>query len=329
MKRRDFITLAGAALLPIARPVALHAQPSAFPLIGFLSGASPAGWESYLAAFHRGLGETGYVEGRNVSIEYRWAMDRYDQLPALAAELVERHATVIVAAGGTRPVLAAKAASTSIPIVFTGIPDPVEARLVASLNRPGGNLTGVGILTTTIIPKRFELLHTLVPNATVFGILVNSASPFANLEIVTARTAAAARGLTLQALQVATETEFEAAFAELSAQRGDALIVSAEPLFNSRRNALIELAARHRIPAMYGWPEYPKAGGLASYGPDLADQYRLCGTYAGRILKGEKAAELPVAQPAKFYYVVNLMTAKALGLDPPGTALAIADEVIE
>jgi putative ABC transport system substrate-binding protein len=306
-----------------------RAQPGTLPLIGFLGSAAPSGWESYLAAFHRGLAEIGYVDGLNVRIENRRAQGRYEQHPALAAELVERRATVIVAAGGTTPVLAARAATSSTPIVFTGIPDPVEAGLVASLNRPGGNLTGVGILTTAIIPKRVELLHALIPNAMVFGILVNPASPFAALEVSAARRATAARGLTLQVLEAATENELEPAFAKLAAQRGDALIVSAEPFFTSRRNTLVALAARHALPTMYGWPDYPRTGGLASYGPDLPDQYRLCGTYAGRILKGEKAADLPVAQPAKFYLVLNLKTAKALALDLPATAVAIADEVIE
>jgi putative ABC transport system substrate-binding protein len=329
MKRRDFLTLAGAAVLPGLRPIASNAQPSPFPLIGFLGSAAPAGWETYLAAFHRGLSEIGFVDGLNVTIEYRWARGQYDRLPALAAELVERRATVIVAAGGTTPALAAKAATSSIPIVFTGIPDPVEAGVVASLNRPGGNLTGVGILTTAIIPKRVELLHSLMPKAMVFGILVNSASPYGSLEVSAARAAAAARGLTLHPVQAAADNELEPAFSALRAQRGEALIVSAEPFFNSRRDLLIALAARHAVPAIYGWPEYPKAGGLASYGPDLADQYRLCGTYTGRILKGERAADLPVAQPAKFYFVLNLKTAKTLALDLPPTAVAIADEVIE
>jgi putative tryptophan/tyrosine transport system substrate-binding protein len=330
MKRREFITLGGgAAMVPMIWPVTLRAQQRAMPLIGFLGSASPMGWENYIAGFHRGLNEVGFVEGRNVKIEYRWAQGNYNQLPVLAAELIGLRATVIVAAGGTNPALAAKAATTSIPIVFTGVGDPVESRVVASLSRPGGNLTGASVLTTMIVAKRFELLSALVPKATVFGILVNPASPTADREVSTAREVAAARRMSLHALKATAENEFDAVFSNFATLGGDALIVSADPFFNSRRDQLIGLAARRAIPTIYGWPEYPNAGGLASYGPDLSDMYRHSGVYAGRILKGEKPSDLPVIQPTKFHFAVNLETAKALRLELPPTVLAIVDEVIE
>jgi len=328
MRRREFISILGgaAAAWPLAAPAQ---QPAKLPIIGFLGTASPMGWENYIAGFHRGLSEVGFVEGRNVKIEYRWAQGNYDQLPALAAELNGLRATVIVAAGGSIAALAAKAAAPTIPIVFTGTADPVEQGMVASLNRPGGNLTGVSLLTNVIVAKRFELLSAMVPKATVFGILVNPASPTVDREVTTAREAAAARRMSLHELRAATEKEFEAVFADFAAQHGEALIVSADPFFNSRRNRLIGLAARRAIPTIYGFSEYPNAGGLASYGPDLSDQYRLSGIYAGRILNGEKPSDLPVIQPAKFHFVVNLETAKTLRLELPSTVLAIADEVIE
>jgi putative ABC transport system substrate-binding protein len=330
MNRRKFIAFgAGAVMLPAIWPGTLRAQQRTTPLVGFLGSASPIGWENYVAGFHRGLNETGFVEGRNVKIEYRWAQGKYDQLPSLAAELIGLRASIIVAAGGLVPVLAARAATTSTPIVFTGVSDPVEAGVVASLNRPGGNLTGAAILTNVIVAKRFELLSALVPKATVFGILVNRHSPNADREVSRAREVAAARKLSLHAARASAENEFDAVFADFADQRVEALIVSADPFFNSRRNQLIGLAARRAIPTIYGWPEYPNAGGLASYGPDLSDQYRLCGNYAGRILKGEKISDLPVIQPAKFHFVINLETAKTLRLEVPATMLAFADEVIE
>jgi putative ABC transport system substrate-binding protein len=329
LRRRELMSLlVGAAAMPIVGLRPSYAQ-RALPLIGFLGGVSPIGWENYLAGFHRGLAEAGFVAGQNVKIEYRWAQGRYDQLPALAAELVARNPAVIIAAGGIAPAQAAKAATSSIPIVFTGVPDAVGDGLVASLNRPGGNVTGMSLLTTALLAKRFELLSALAPKANVFGMLVNTKNPGADRELATARDAAATRGMKLHRLAATTEGEHEAAFADLAARDGRALIVSTDPSFNSRRDHLITLAARHAIPTMYGWPEYPNAGGLASYGPDLADQYRLCAIYAGRILKGAKPADLPVIQPTKFLFVVNLKTAKTLGLEPSPTALAIADDVIE
>jgi putative ABC transport system substrate-binding protein len=329
VRRREFIKLlAGAAATPMVGLRPSNAQ-RVLPLIGFLGGVSPIGWENYLAGFHRGLAETGFVEGQNVKIEYRWAQGRYDQLPALAAELVARNPAVIIAAGGIAPAQAAKAATSSIPIVFTAVPDAVRDGLVESLGRPGGNLTGMSVLTTVLIAKRFELLSVLAPQATVFGMLVNAGNPGADREVSAARDAAAARGMSLHELAATAESEIEAAFADLVARDGRALIVSTDASFTIRRDRVIALAARYAIPTIYGWPEYPNAGGLASYGPDLADQYRLCAVYAGRILKGAKPAELPVIQPTKFQFVLNLKTAKTLGLELPPTALAIADEVIE
>ena len=330
MNRRAFLLALGLApALPALGARPSHAQQRVLPLIGFLASASPIGWENYLAGFHRGLNEAGFVEGQNVKIDYRWAQGEYDRLPALAAELIARNPAVIIASGGTPPALAAKAATSAIPIVFTGIADPIADGLVASLNRPGGNVTGMSLLTIALLAKRFELLSMLVPKARVFGLLGNSSNPNAEREVSTARDAAAARGMRLHGMLVNTVDDFEKAFADLAAQGGHALIVSTDPFFNSRRGALIALAARHVIPTIYGWPEYPNAGGLASYGPDLSDQYRLCGVYAARILKGARPADLPVVQPTKFQFVVNLRTAKELGLELSPTALALADEVIE
>jgi len=328
-RRREFITLLGiVAATPVLWSRPSHAQ-RPLPLIGFLGSVSPIGWENYLAGFHRGLSEVGFVEGQNVKIEYRWAQGRYDQLTALAAELVARNPAVIIASGGNPPVFAAKAATTSIPIVFTAVPDAVGDGLVASLNRPGGNVTGLSVLTTAVLAKRFELLSALTPKATVFGLLVNPSNPGAAREMSTLADAAATRGMKMHRLAATSDSELDAAFADLVAQGGRGLIVSTDPSFNSRRDHIIALAARHAIPTIYGWPEYPNAGGLASYGPDLTEHYRLCAVYAGRILKGEKPADLPVIQPTKFKYVINLKTGKALGLEVPPTALAIADEVIE
>jgi putative ABC transport system substrate-binding protein len=328
VRRRELITLLGCTVAAAAGPRSSYAQ-RALPLIGFLGGVSPIGWENYLAGFHRGLAEAGFVVGQNVKIEYRWAQGRYDQLPALAAELIARNPAVIIAAGGIAPAQAAKAATSSIPIVFTAVPDAIADGLVESLSRPGGNATGMSVLTTVLVAKRFELLSTLAPKATVFGMLVNPGNPGADREVSAVREAAAARGMSLHGLAATTEAEIEAAFADLVARNGRALIVSTDATFNIRRDLLIALSARHAIPTIYGWPDYPNAGGLASYGSDLADQYRLCAVYAGRILKGAKPADLPVMQPTKFQFVLNLKTAKTLGLELSPTTLAIADDVIE
>jgi putative ABC transport system substrate-binding protein len=326
MHRRGFIAGIGAAA---ASPLLVRAQQPARPVVGFLSSASPIGWESRVDAFRDGLRSQGFVEGANVAIEYRRAQGNFDRLPALAGELAGLRVAVIVASGGPTPAVAASKASSSIPIVFTGVPDPVERGLVASLNRPARNMTGVSVQTTELLPKRFELLSALVPKADVFGLLGNPNSPSQLDEVNIVQPAAAARGKSLVALNAGSESDFESAFDTLAAKKCGAFILSVDSFFNSRRDALIALSGRHRIPTMYGWPEFPRAGGMASYGPDLAEQYRLSGVFAGRILKGEKPQDLPVMQPTKFNFLLNLKTMKALNIEPPPNILALADEVIE
>ena len=325
MQRREFI-LGGAAA---AWPLAARAQPRAIPVVGFLSSASPIGWDIYLGAFREGLRSQGFVEGKNVTIEYRWAEGNFDHLPALAAELVSLRPAVMVASGGPTPAVAASKASSTIPIVFTGVPDPVERGLVASLNRPASNMTGVSVQTTELLPKRFELLSALVPAAEIFGLLSNPNSPVRDDEVRIAQPAAAARGKSLISVSARSESDFAAVFDNLTEKKCGALILSVDSFFNSRREALIALAERHRIPAMYGWPEFPRAGGMASYGPDLAEQYRLSGIFVGRILQGEKPQDLPVMQPTKFNFILNLKAMKALNIEAPANILALADEVIE
>jgi putative ABC transport system substrate-binding protein len=325
MQRREFI-LGGAAA---AWPLAARAQPQPIPVVGFLSSASPTGWDIYLAAFRDGLRSQGFVEGKNVKLEYRWAEGKFDHLPALAAELVHLRPALMVASGGPAPAVAASNASSTIPIVFTGVPDPVERGLIASLNRPASNLTGVSVQTTELLPKRLELLSALVPKAEIFGLLGNPNSPSRNDEVRITQTAAAARGKSLVAVAAGSESDFAAVFDSLAGKRCAALILSVDSFFNSRREALIALAERHRIPAMYGWPEFPRAGGMASYGPDLAEQYRLSGIFVGRILQGEKPQDLPVMQPTKFNFILNLKAMKALNIEAPANILALADEVIE
>jgi putative ABC transport system substrate-binding protein len=327
MKRREFIMLLGGA--PVVLPLAARAQQPSIPVIGFLGSASPVGWGIYVAAFRKGLLESGFVVGENVTIEYRWANDNYDRLPALAAELANLRVALIVASGGTVSAVAARSASSTIPIVFTGSPDPVGLGLVASLNRPGGNLTGLSILTTEILPKRFEFLSALVPKAEIFGMLVNPTSLSSADEAKVAQATAAARAISVVSINTSSEREFGPAFDFFVARKCDSLLVSVDPLFNSQRDAIIALAGRHRIPTMYGWPEFPRAGGMASYGPDLLEQYRLSGVFAGRILKGGKPQDIPVMQPTKFNFVLNLKTMKALNIEPPANILALADEVIE
>jgi putative tryptophan/tyrosine transport system substrate-binding protein len=326
MKRRAFIAGFGAVA---AWPLAARAQQQPVPMIGFLSSASPIGWDNYLAAFRDGLRQQGMAEGKNIAIEYRWANGNFGQLPALAAELVGLRVAVIVASGGTTSAVAAKTASSTIPIVFTGVPDPVEGGLVASLNRPATNLTGVSVLTTELLPKRFELLSALVPKAEVFGLLSNPNSPTHSDEVKAVQPATVARGKSLISLNAGSESDFEPAFDTFVEKNCGALILSVDAFFNNHRDAIIALAGRHRIPTMYGWPEYPRAGGMASYGPDLSEQYRLSGTFVGRILKGEKPQDLPVMQPTKLNFVINLKTMKALNIEAPANILALADEVIE
>jgi putative ABC transport system substrate-binding protein len=325
MQRREFILGGAAAMWPLAA----RAQRQAIPVIGFLGSASPVGWDIYVDGFRDGLRNQGFVEGKNVAIEYRWAEGSFGRLPALATELVNLQPTVIVASGGPTPAIAASKATSTIPIVFTGVPNPVESGLVASLNRPAGNMTGVSVLTTELLPKRFELLSALVPGAEIFGLLGNPNSPTRNDEVRITQTAAMARGKSLIPVVAGSESEFAAVFDTLAEKKCGTLIVSVDAFFNSRRDTLIALADRHRIPTMYGWPEFPRAGGMASYGPNLVEQYRLAGVLVGRILQGEKPQDLPVMQPTKFIFILNLKTMKALNVDAPANILALADEVIE
>ena len=326
MRRRDFTTiLAGAA----AYPLLAGAQQKAMPVIGFLSGGSPGPAAPSVAAFRQGLSETGYVEGQNVAIEYRWAEGKYDRLPALAADLVGGRVDLIVATGGTPPPLAAKNATSTIPIVFTAIGDPVAAGLVASLARPSANITGFSDMAVELMPKRLELLSELIPHAKIIALLVNSNSPTAESFIRNAQEAARSKGVQLPILRAGSEGEIETAFASLMQLQAGAIVVVADPFFFARREQLVALASRHAVPAIYHFREFAAAGGLISYGTSTIAVLRQVGVYAGRILKTEKPADLPVQQPTKFELVINLKTAKTLGLTVPQTLLARADEVIE
>jgi putative ABC transport system substrate-binding protein len=299
------------------------------PVIGFLSSSSPGPTAPYMAAFRQGLSETGYVEGQNVAIEYRWAEGRYDRLPALAADLVGRNVDLIATGGGTSSAFAAKSATSTIPIVFCGLGDPVGEGLTASLSRPGANVTGMSLVTRELNAKRLELLSELVPRAQTITLLVNPTSSNAEQVIGDVDEAARVKGVRLNILKAAAENEFETVFASLVEPQAGALLVGSDPFFNSRRDELVALMARYAIPAMYEWREYVAAGGLISYGASLVVTYRQAATYVGRILAGAKPADLPVQQPTKFELVINLKTAKALGLSVPPSILARADEVIE
>ena len=330
MRRRQFITLLGgaAAASSLSWPLAARAQQPAMPVIGFLSSRSPAD-EKFVAAFGLGLNEAGFVERRNVAIEYRWAEDQPDRLPALAAELVRRQAAVILAVGGSAPARAAKAATSTIPVVFIIGGDPVKLGLVASLNRPGGNVTGVTILSGALTAKRLELLRELVPGSGVVACLVNPDSPEIETQLTDIRATSRTMGQEILVLNASNDRDIDAAFAILVRQRAGGLLVANDGFYVGRREQLVALAARHGIPAMYFLREFAAAGGLMSYGNSLADAYRQVGTYAGRILKGAKPADLPVEQAVKIELVINLKTAKALGLDVPTALLLRANEVIE
>jgi ABC-type uncharacterized transport system substrate-binding protein len=323
MTRRELVLLLGGALTAARTR---RGQQRATPVIGVLGSGSPGPLAPFVAAFRQGLSETGYVEGQNVAIEYRWAEGHYERLAELAADLVGRKVDAILAVGGTPPALAAKAATSTIPIVFSS-GDPVSFGLVASLARPGGNLTGVSSYELT--PKRVEMLAELVPRAKVVALLVNPSNAIAEPMIRNAQEAARAKGLELQILKASTESEVDAAFATLVALHAGALVLPSDTFFNSRLDQLVALAARHAVPAIYDWREYAAAGGLISYGPSRTGAHRLSGIYVGKILKGAKPADLPVQQPTTFELVVNLKTAIALGLTVPPSILARADEVLE
>jgi putative ABC transport system substrate-binding protein len=327
MRRREFITFVGGAAA--ALPFAARAQQSAMPVIGLLGSASAAEWEHLVAAFRDGLKETGYVEGQNASIEYRWADGHYDRLPRLAEDLVRRNVAVIFSAGSPAPVLAAKAATATIPIVFANGADAVKLGLVASLNRPGGNVTGISFLAADLGAKRLGLIHELVPNVSVGAVLINPTNPNAESVARDAQNSARSLGLQFHVLNASTDQDIDTVFAGLVRQQIGVLLVSADPLFLSRRVEVAALAARYAVPVIYFAREFVAAGGLMSYGTSIGAAYRQAGLYTGKILKGVKPADLPVMQPTKFDLVINLKTAKALGLTIPPKFLFTADEVIE
>jgi len=324
--RRQFITLLGGAAA--AWPLAARAQ-QAVPVVGVLSSQSAALLGGRIAALKNGLKETGYIVDQNVQMEFLWADDQYDRLPAMVAEFVRRQVAVIVAAGGNVSAVAAKAATTTIPVVFPIVTDPVKGGLVASINRPGGNMTGIAALTIELDPKRLEILCDLVPTARVIGALIDGNRPEADDQTRSLQAAARIVGRQLTITRIASEREFDAAIESLVAQKADALVIGASPLFNSRGDRLIALAGGHALPTIYQFSESVASGGLISYGASAVDSYRQAGVYVGRILKGERPADLPVLQPVKFELAINLKTAKALGLTVPPSLLAVADEVIE
>jgi|SRR5689334_18978802 putative tryptophan/tyrosine transport system substrate-binding protein len=329
MKRRDFIKIVAgwaAGAWPLA---AVQAQQGAMPVIGFLNVQSASGRPRQLDAFRRGLAETGYTENKNVAIEYRWADNRYDRLPELAADLVRRNVTVIVATGGAQAALAAKAATSTIPIVFTAGSDPVRAGLVSSLNRPGGNVTGFSFLTDALAAKRLGLLREIVRTPTTVAVLINPEGPDAQGQLKDVRAAANAIGQSIDILMASTQGEIDSAFAKISKNHAGALIVGADPFFNDRRQQIVALAARASLPAVYESREFVLVGGLMSYGASITDAYRQAGVYTARILNGEKPSELPVTQATKFDFVFNSKTAKALGVQLNPQLLATTDEVIE
>jgi putative tryptophan/tyrosine transport system substrate-binding protein len=326
MRRREFITLMGGAAASL--PVAARGQ-QPLPVVGFLHSGSSSYLGQFVDAIRKGLNEAGYVEGQNLAIEYRWAEGHYDRLAALAADLVDRQVAVILAMGGTDPARAAKAGTSTIPIVFVSAADPVRTGLVASLNRPGGNVTGVSLIAAALEQKKMGLLHELAPKASVIAVLINPNYPGAKTQTGEVQETASHLGVKAVILTAATDDEIDAAFAGAVQQGAGAMLVSSDPFFNSRRGRFVEQATRHSLPVIYPQSEYVRGGGLISYGPDSSDGYRNGGVYVGKILKGAKPAELPVMQPTKFELVINLKTAKTLGLMVPPTLLATADEVIE
>ena len=326
MRRREFISLLSGAA---AWPLAARAQQPAMPVIGFLSSRSPSESNDLVAAFRRGLRDAGFIEGQNLLIAFRWAEGRYDRLSALAAELVDLRVAVLFTAGGPPAALAAKAATQTIPVVFSAVSDAVRVGLVASLNRPGGNLTGMSLFTYDVAAKGAQFLKELLPTATAIAYLVNSSNPTAELYVKEAASTASALGISVHVLSATTEHELDGAFASTTKLGVEGVVVPAEPFFDSRRDIIVALAARYAVPTVYSFREYAVAGGLMAYGASLPDAYRQGGTYVGRVLKGEKPGDLPVMQPTKFDLVINLKTARAFGLTMPDRLLALADEVIE
>ena len=327
MDRRRFVGSVAGGLLAV--PLAALAQQPPMPVIGYLNGASAAEFPHLLAAFRKGLIETGFTESRNLTMEYRYADGQYARLPALAADLVSRPVSVIVATAGTPTVRAAKAATSTIPIVFVIGGDPVTSGIVANLNRPGGNITGITLVANETVAKRLGLLLELVPAAAVIAVLANPSNPISEPQLKEVQAAAHTLGRQLVVLKASTDSDFAAVFAAIDQQRVDALLVASDPFFDDRRAQLVLLAARHKVPTSYVRREFVAEGGLVSYGPDVTDAFRQTGIYTGRILKGERPADLPVMQPTKFEMAINLKTAKALGLTIPQTVLLGADEVIQ
>jgi putative ABC transport system substrate-binding protein len=326
MRRREFIAgLGGIA----AWPLKARAQQPAMPVIGFLGAASPDGYAPFVGGFLRGLKEAGFIDRENVAIVYRWAEGKYDRLPALAAELVAKRVSVMVATGGLSSSLAAKEATKTIPIVFTLGSDPLKSGLVASLNRPGGNVTGISLFAYLLDAKRVELMHELVPSATMIALLANPNNPQTDAQFADVEAACRTFGQQVVILKASSDSEIEEAFAAFAQRRVSALLVSADPFLLSRRHQIVASVARHSIPAMYEWRQFAEADGLMSYGVDLVDAYRQAGVYVAKILNGAKPADLPILQPTKFEFVINLKTAKKMGLDLPAKLLALADDVIE